>query len=182
MKIFIAGARAITHFDDKVKARLLSIYEKNYDVLVGDATGVDSSVQRFYAGKGYRNVTVFASNGVARNNIGHWDVENIVVEHGLHGFDFYRKKDLAMAAAADYGFMIWNGESKGTLNNIINLLEQEKPCSVYLFPRKQFVSIDNEDTLLRLLSLCPQCASATYHKLTQTKQLAQQRLFQDSRW
>lgn len=31
-----------------------------------------------------------------------------------------------MAKAADYGFMIWNGKSKGTLNNIINLVQYNK--------------------------------------------------------
>ena len=125
MKIFIAGARAIIQFDDNINSRLFSIFEKGYDVLVGDATGVDSSVQRFFSDKGYKNVTVFASNGKARNNIGDWHVENISADSRLRGFDFYKQKDIAMANSADYGFMIWNGESKGTLNNIINLLTQE---------------------------------------------------------
>ena len=39
---------------------------------------------------------------------------------------YYRAKDLAMVEDADCGFMIWNGESKGTLNNILNLLYMDK--------------------------------------------------------
>jgi hypothetical protein len=177
MKIFIAGPRAIKQFDTNVTAKLLSIYEKGYDVLVGDAAGVDSAVQGFYADKGYRKVTVFASNGVARNNVGNWNIENIPVDGSLRGFDFYKHKDLAMASATDYGLMVWNGESKGTLNNIINLLEQEKICSVYLVPRKKFITIDNEETLLRLLSLCSRSANEAYQKLKRTTQPTQIVLF-----
>ncbi|MCL2437185.1 MAG: hypothetical protein FWD00_04015 [Clostridiales bacterium] len=169
MKIFIAGPRAITQLDSNVTNKLFSIYEKGYDVLVGDATGVDHSVQKFYAEKAYGNVTVFASNGKARNNIGRWKVENVTVEHSEKGFDFYSQKDIAMANQADYGFMVWNGESKGTLHNIINLIAQKKTCLVYLTTHNQFFSIDNEEKCLQLLSLCPESAGATYIKLTKRK-------------
>jgi len=177
MKIFIAGARAITKFDDNVTNKLSSICEKGYGVLVGDASGVDSSVQKFYADMNYNNVTVFASNGIARNNIGNWNVENIVAKG--QGFDFYKQKDIAMANQTDYGFMIWNGESRGTLNNIINLIEQDKTCVVYLLSNRKFFTIKNQDDLLNLLNFCPHSATATYNKLTQTKvsPLAQIALF-----
>lgn len=33
MKIFIAGARSITSLDDNVQKKLMSIYNKNYNVL-----------------------------------------------------------------------------------------------------------------------------------------------------
>jgi len=167
MKIFIAGARAITRFDDNVKNKLSSIYEKGYDVLVGDAAGVDSSVQKFYVDRNYSNVTVFASNGMARNNIGNWNVEKVSVASTLQGFEFYEQKDIAMANAADYGFMIWNGESRGTLNNIINLIKQNKSCGVYFL--NKCYSINSEKDLLSLLKLCPSSTTATYRKLTKTK-------------
>jgi len=61
VKLFIAGARAITQFDDNVKNKLFSIYEKGFYVLVGDDIGADSSVQKFYADKDYRNVTLLVS-------------------------------------------------------------------------------------------------------------------------
>ena len=179
MKIFIAGARAIEQLDDNVKTKLLSIYEKGYDVLVGDAAGIDSAVQKFYADRNYPNVTVFASNGTARNNIGNWTVENVSVDSGVKGFDFYEKKDIAMANSAEIGFMIWNGESKGTLNNIINLVNQEKTCCVYLDTHKRIFVIDSEQKLKELLALCPDSTTATYSKLTKPKlaQFAQVAMF-----
>ena len=178
MKIFIAGPRAITELDSNVRNKLFSICEKGYDVLVGDATGVDSSVQRFYADKAYNQVTVFAGNGEARNNVGNWKVENVAVEGNRKNFDFYVQKDIAMANQADYGFMIWNGESKGTLNNIVNLLEQNKSCLVYLVTHLRFFSIDCEESCLKLISLCPESAKVTYNKLTKRKApLAQMAIF-----
>ena len=165
MKIFIAGARAIANLDEAVIAKLDSISENGYEVLVGDALGADRLVQQFYVDKAYRNVTVFASNGEARNNLGDWRVENIAVKRTLRGFDYYKQKDVAMANAADYGLMIWNGESRGTLNNIVNLLRQEKDCVVYLVSHKRFFNIDSEDKLLSLLKLCPSAASSQYKKL-----------------
>ena len=74
MNIFIAGARVVKNLDSSVNSKLNSIYEKGYNVIVGDADGVDSSVQRFYSDLGYKNVTVFAGNGRAS-----LDVNNLSV-------------------------------------------------------------------------------------------------------
>ena len=69
MKVFIAGARSIKSLDYSVQKRIASICNKGYDILVGDCYGVDVSVQSFCANRIYKNVTVYASNGIARNNI-----------------------------------------------------------------------------------------------------------------
>lgn len=70
MKIFIAGPRAISELDENINMKLNSIFEKGYEVLVGDADGIDSSIQKFLNNRAYKNVTVFASKGIARNNYG----------------------------------------------------------------------------------------------------------------
>jgi hypothetical protein len=171
MKIFIAGAREIKHLDKIVLDKLLSIQAKGFDVLVGDAYGVDSAVQKFYADKNYANVHVFASNGRVRHNLGNWTVESIPVGDNIKGFDFYAQKDMAMAKAADYGLMIWNGESKGTLNNILNLLNENKSAVVYLAPQHEFYNIDNSEKAEQLLSLCPASTRANYAQLAY-KQIA----------
>ena len=56
MKVFIAGPRVINELDENIVTKLKSICKKNYDVLVGDAKGVDSSVQRFLVEKNYKYV------------------------------------------------------------------------------------------------------------------------------
>jgi len=169
LKIFIAGARAITATNDDVKRKLSAIAKNGYDVLVGDASGADYAVQKFYTENGYRNVTVYAGNGKARNNLGNWKVEKVMVSSNERGFDFYKQKDIAMANTADYGFMIWNGESKGTLNNMINLAKQGKNCLVYLASQNSFFTIGNTEELIRLLSYCPSSTGNIYRKLAKTK-------------
>lgn len=138
MKIFVAGPRAIKEIDENVTIKLESICEKKYDVLVGDADGIDSSVQKFLNKQNYENVTVYASKGIARNNYGDWKIENVVVGSNVTGFDFYAQKDLEMAKDSDVGFMIWNGKSKGTFNNMINLLNLEKEVILYYVPTQKF--------------------------------------------
>ncbi len=46
-----------------------------------------------------------------------------------------------MSDEADYGFMIWDGESQGTVNNVLNLLERGKKVVVYLSPNKEFITL-----------------------------------------
>lgn len=165
MKIFIAGARSVHNLDITVKQRMMTIYQKGYDVLVGDCYGVDASVQKFYSDLGYSNVIVYASNGKARNNIGHWNIRSVTVSPYAHGFDFYRQKDIVMANEADYGFMIWDGESRGTLNNIINLISQNKKVLLFLNEQKEMTVIKNADDLNNLLEQCTPATQVMYSKL-----------------
>lgn len=165
MKIFIAGTKAVQKLDTLVLQRMMSIYQKGYNVIVGDCYGVDSSVQKFYSDLGYDNVVVYASNGKARNNIGNWHIQNVSVPSYIRGFDFYKQKDIAMANEADYGFMIWDGESRGTLNNTINLVSQNKRVLVYFSPQKKMIVVNNFDDLNSLLEKCIPTTQAMYSKL-----------------
>ena len=89
MKIFIAGPRAVNELDECVKQKLKNICTKQYEVFVGDADGIDSCIQKYMQSKNYKNVTIFASNGIARNNFGEWRVEYVNVAHNITGFEFY---------------------------------------------------------------------------------------------
>lgn len=139
MKVFVAGARAIKSLDKYATQRLEDICEKQCDILVGDCYGVDSAVQLFCKKRFYENVTVYASNGVARNNLGNWRIEAVPVKPNSSGFDFYRQKDIAMAEAAECGYMIWDGKSKGTYQNILTLLDMRKKVLVYIVPRHTMI-------------------------------------------
>ena len=51
--------------------------------------------------------------------------------------------------------MIWNGKSKGTFNNIVNLIKYEKTVLLYLIPNKKFYKIENfsdVDKLVRIIN------------------------------
>jgi hypothetical protein len=41
-----------------------------------------------------------------------------------------------MAQEATVGFMLWDGESRGTLLNVLRLVAQEKPVVVYVAPER----------------------------------------------
>lgn len=165
MKVFIAGPRAISSLDSEVKKRLSSIMEERLTVLVGDANGVDKAVQKYLNDNQYRNVIVYASNGTARNNIGFWPIKNVPVEKGISGFDFYTRKDIQMAADADYGFMIWNGKSRGTLNDMIALATAGKTTLVYLTLRKEFYQCSSLDFVEQLTTACGSEANSLFQSL-----------------
>ena len=99
---------------------------------------------------------MYSSNGKVRNNVGKWQIQAVSVANNVKGFDFYAAKDKQMALDADYGFMIWNGKSRGTYNNIINLIKQQKTSLVFLTSICNFVVIKSEDDLKESLSLYKQ--------------------------
>ena len=59
-----------------------------------------------------------------------------------------------MSDEADYGFMLWDGKSTGTLNNILNLCERNKKVLVYFSPAKSFYSVKDMQDVSKLLEHC----------------------------
>lgn len=153
-KVFIAGSRQLSRLNADVKARIDTMIEKGFTILVGDANGADKAVQRHVAEKGYRNVIVHCMAANCRNNVGGWPTREIAAPKGAHGFAYYATKDQVMVDDAEYGLMLWDGESKGTLNSVINMVRQGKPVVVYLAPRKAFQSLRSADDVIELLSKC----------------------------
>lgn len=153
-KVFVGGSRNITKLDSQVSARLDNIINSNLTVLIGDASGADKSVQKYLAGKNYGNVVVFCMSGRCRNNVGSWETRVVIPENGERGFEFYALKDLQMAEEATHGMMLWDGESNGTLNNIVNLLTRDKKMVVFFAPEKEFYTLRRADDLAGLLKKC----------------------------
>lgn len=121
--------------------RLDNIIEKRLRVLIGDANGFDRAAQAYLAEHGYREVVVYCTAGVCRNNVGDWEKHSVEYHGRDRGFEFYTAKDDAMLRDADYGLFAWDGKSKGTLRNVSNMAEQGKPSSVYVSPLRQFVTV-----------------------------------------
>ncbi|MCX7791818.1 MAG: hypothetical protein N2378_14340 [Chloroflexaceae bacterium] len=153
-KIFIGGSRKISRLSKDVLKRIDNIINNDLTVLVGDANGVDKCVQKYLFQKNYRNVIVFCTGFSCRNNIGSWETRNVEVNGKVKGFDLYTIKDMEMAKESSHGFMIWNAKSRGTLNNIINLLKENKVVLVYFTPDKSFYKIKDLEALADLLSRC----------------------------
>jgi hypothetical protein len=150
-KVFIAGSRTITQIPAEVRSRLDTLVERGFQILVGDANGADKAVQTYLAAKAYRNVLVHCMEGHCRNNVGLWPTREVAAPKGVRGFDFYSLKDRVMADAAEYGLMLWDGKSKGTINNVVNLSRAHKPAVVYVAPTRQFQTIKTAEDLRDLL-------------------------------
>lgn len=152
IKVFIGGSRRLSRLNDDMKRRLNKILDNGFTVIVGDANGADRAVQRYLASNRYEKVIVFCMAGECRNNVGQWTTREVVTTPGVRrNFAYYAAKDRAMAHEADYGLMLWDGKSRGTLTNIEDLVRQRKPVVVYLAPEKSFVTVRDPDELARFV-------------------------------
>jgi hypothetical protein len=134
--VFIGGSRNVPRLSPQAQERLTNVVQVGAQVIVGDANGADKAVQRFLSEHKYRRVTVFCSGEECRNNLGHWETRHIDPPKDAKGFDFYAAKDRVMAIEADYGLMIWDGKSAGTILNILRLLRAGRKAVLINSPEK----------------------------------------------
>ena len=134
--VFIGGSRNVPRLSAQVHERLTNVVQVGAQVIVGDANGADKAVQKFLSEHEYQRVTVFCSGAECRNNIGHWETRHIDAPKNAKGFDFYAAKDRVMAREADYGLMIWDGKSAGTILNILRLLHAGRKAVLINSPEK----------------------------------------------
>lgn len=155
--IFIGGSRHVARLSADVRRRIDKIVAQGFRVVVGDANGADKAVQSYLHGVDYRDVEVFCSGTMPRNNLGNWRVRSIdVPDSSRRDRAFYTIKDRAMTTEASYGFMVWDGKSLGTLMNVARLLKQSKKAVLYLTKESRFVEFDGRgDDLVQLAALCP---------------------------
>ncbi len=152
--VFIGGSRSITRLNDTIRYTADNIMRQRFAIVIGDANGADKAVQNYLAEKAYRNVIVYCMGDHCRNNVGSWPVEQIYADSHIKDFAYYTTKDEKMAQVGSYGFMIWDGKSKGTLNNILNLLQLQKNILVYFSPDKSCYKLKSPKDLSTLLKKC----------------------------
>ena len=153
--IFIGGSRRISRLPAEAKHRLNNIIEKAFAVLVGDASGVDKAVQRYLADAHYDRVTVYCSGDSCRNNIGQWKTRHISARGGEKDFQFYAAKDRKMAREAEFGLMIWDGKSPGTILNILRLVRASKKAILINAPEKRTLTFKGWNDWEEFLLQCP---------------------------
>lgn len=178
--VFIAGPIKIKNIDENIQSTVQTIIRNNLNILIGDANGLDKGIQQYLADQHYSNVTVYCINK-PRNNLGGWAVKAVTVSEDKLSFDEYIKKDKQMADKTDFGFMIWNGISNGTLNNILNLIEQNKKLKMYFTPEKKIITIRSIRDLEKVLDLCKkgdlEKIDRKIHLFERMKNIAQGSLF-----
>ncbi len=70
-----------------------------------------------------------------------------------------------MAQDADYGLMVWNGKSRGTLRDIMDLAQKGKKVALYYIPHRKFYCIANGEEVQTLVKGCGEAAEAMYAQL-----------------
>lgn len=149
--VFIAGSMNIKRLDALVKSRIDNIVASDFKVVIGDADGADSSVQRYLLDLGAM-ATVYCSGQCPRNNVGEWPVVEVETQAAVGSRAFFTAKDLAMSKAADFGLMIWDARSTGTLSNVLELLSQRKKSLVFVNKKKEFITVGNAPQLVSLVA------------------------------
>ncbi len=148
--VFLGGSRRIARLNESIRSMLDELLDRGLWIFIGDANGADRTLQQHLADRGYERVVVYAVTGMLRNNVGHWKVRSVNAPSGARGFDLYSVKDMQMANDASYGFMLWDGKSRGTLANVRSLLARGKPVTVHLGPAGRLVSLRSPDDLRKL--------------------------------
>jgi len=148
--VFLGGSRRIARLNDSIRSKLDELLGRGLWIFVGDANGADRALQQHLADRGYERVVVYAVTGMLRNNVGNWKVCSVDAPRGARGFDLYSVKDTQMAKNASYGLMLWDGKSRGTLENVRNLLAHGKPVAVHLGPACRLVSLRTTEDLAKL--------------------------------
>jgi probable addiction module antidote protein len=153
-KIFIGGSRHVSRLPAEVKKRLDNVVASGHQVIVGDANGADKAVQKHFLDKHYNKVTVFCSGDKPRNNLGTWHTHHVDAPKSAKGFHFYAVKDREMAREADFGLMIWDGKSPGTVLNVLRLALVGKIAVLFNIPEKDVVNIKTVDHWKTFISGC----------------------------
>jgi probable addiction module antidote protein len=149
--VFIGGSRQISRLPAQVKERLRNIVDKGHQVAVGDASGADKAVQKFFLEAAYDKVTVFCSRDTVRNNLRPWSTRPVAPGKSAKGFQFYAAKDREMARLADFGLMIWDGKSPGTALNVLRLVQAGKKAVLLDVPAGSattFKTVEDWDSFL----------------------------------
>jgi hypothetical protein len=102
------------------------------------------------AEKHYKNVVVYCTAGVARNNVGSWPICAVEFLGTERNLAFYTAKDDAMLRDANFGLFAWDGKSKGTLRNVRLMAERGKPSAIYVSSKKDFVTVRTPQDFERL--------------------------------
>ena len=110
--VMISGSRSIKDISAGLPS-IDRIMQLNFSIIVGDAGGVDKLVQEYLRRSNYLNVKVYFAlwdgNAKPRNTT---EYETM----GVAGS--YINRDIAMCSICDYGLALWDGNSRGTKDNI----------------------------------------------------------------
>lgn len=141
--VFISGSRSIAYLPSQVHDAIDAMMSKNMYIFVGDASGADLLVQQYLVIQNYiERVYVFHVNKTPRHCLGNFNVCWVNTEKfpNIRFTKRHEYKDYYMTEHADYFLVIWDKESKGSLQNIKRGLKFGKTGKVFSCPDNKFLS------------------------------------------
>lgn len=143
-KVFVSGSSKTQNKESPyyrkrlppaVRDKLDYFMGRKNTILVGDAPGVDTQVQKYLKKKHYKNVEVYGAGDSPRYLANkRWKTHNFnSSKYPVGSKEWLAEKDKAMAKDATHGLavVIDNGGSKATRKNVQRLVKEGKPVSVY---------------------------------------------------
>jgi uncharacterized phage-like protein YoqJ len=144
--VFISGSISIKVLPVKVKQSIDKIIAQNMTILVGDAEGIDALVQEYCLQKNYSNVvvyTVFSIPRVFKNNEHCQFQTNKIIIDSTEKLSNERerqmRKDSAMTQDSDYSLVVWDSVSRGSYQNILRAISQNKKVKLYRVDIENFM-------------------------------------------
>ena len=171
--VFVAGSLSIKRLHARFLECLDRILDSGFDVVVGDADGADASIQQALLDRNASAVTIYCSGKTPRNNLGDWPVQRIATGHVPGTRAFFTAKDVEMAKIADYGLMMWDTKSTGTLSNVIELLKRGRTSRVFINKEQRLVTVKDAADLLGLIAIMSEAArSKAEQKISLSRRVA----------
>lgn len=131
--VFISGSISINKLPNIVHESFDKIIAQNIHIYLGDADGIDTLAQSYFASKNYTNITICTIKEYPRNlasNI--FKIKQINYDSSIKSErERQTFKDEFMTQASDYSFVIWDGKSKGSFANIKRAIKNSKKLKVY---------------------------------------------------
>jgi len=148
-KVFISGSISIKKLPQEVKNSIDKIIEQKFEILVGDADGIDTLVQNYCLSLNYFNVTTYSISTFPRYKASdNFKIKYIEVPNNIQRErERQQEKDKAMTLDSEFTFTIWDGKSKGSYANILRGLENNKKIKVYLNDKNLFLNKITKDKI-----------------------------------
>jgi len=148
-KVFISGSISIKELPQEVKNSINKIIEKNLEILVGDAKGIDTLVQNYCLLLNYYNVTIYSISTFPRYKASdNFKIKYIEVPSSIkRERERQQEKDKAMTLDSEFTFAVWNSKSKGSYANILRGLDNHKKIKVYLLDKNSFLNNITKDEI-----------------------------------
>ena len=138
--VFISGSISIKKLPVCVEDSIKKIIDARLEILVGDADGIDTMVQNFCKKLNYSVVTVYSIYKTPRYKIKDFNSKYIVVQSdSKKERELQKEKDEAMTIDSEYSFVIWDGKSTGSYNNILRAINNDKKIKLYLNYENRFL-------------------------------------------